>query len=267
MQFGCCTSIKHYCAVKEAGYGYMEISGDELTKISQEEFTGFLELYSEWRFPCYAINDFASAPLALVGDGWNENSWKRYMKKLLQRASALDVKMIAIGAPACRQLPESYPRNRANQQFVSFLHMAGALAESYDIQILIEPLHEGVCQYVNYVEDAVELAEEVNRCNVAVVLDFFHAWKMHEAIEKLEKAMPYVKHLHISSITPEGTRCYLNKTNLECLEDVYRFVVQSNYQGNMSIEIPAEAFDAKKAKINLELFKEMQSPIYRSPNL
>lgn len=233
---GCCGNTESYSQIANMGYDYIELSARQIMTLSETEFQDFLQKYRKTGFPCRCFNDFCSINLPIIGPNCNLSAIKQYADCLCLRGHALGIQSIGIGAPAARVLPGSYPAERADQEMESFLRCVAGAASKYGIMILVEAVHKYLCNYMNQTEDALAMVKRVNLPNVAMVLDYYHAFVMGEDIHQFSDVMPYVRHLHISTDLQGHYRGFLTAEDTVKLTQLLREAVANGYQGAISVE-------------------------------
>ena len=255
MLFGCCTPIKYYSEIKKLGYDYIELSCRELTSLSDDAFHAFLAVYHDTALPCLALNDFCGPPFALAGPDYDLPALQDYLTILFRRASALGVRSIGIGAPASRRLPEHYPLELAESQFCQFLSIASEMAAGYQTEILLEALHAGVCNYINHTKSAVRIIQKMQKNNLFLLLDYYHAFNMQESLDVFSSAMPFVHHLHISSLSLSGSRGFLTTDDYPLLLKYLKHAKDTGYNRTFSIEPSPSLIRSDQAAETLTMFR------------
>lgn len=242
---GCCGTINEYQAILDMGYDYVELSGRQIMELSDRQFESFINSYRPGRLPCRGFNDYCSGAYPIVGPGCGGASGIEYAQKLLLRGHALGIKTIGIGAPAARRLPEGYKRSLADWEMARFLKTTCQIAAEYHITILLEAVHRHMCSYLNYTREAVSLVSSLRISNLAIVLDYYHAMVMGENLQELQYAMPYVRHLHISTDLDAHKRGYIHAQDVPLLSGLLKDAIAWGYSGGISVE-------ADLAKLTLE---------------
>jgi len=221
MLIGCCGTTKTYSLIREMGYDYAELSGRELMSISEEDFRKFLARYRSEAFPCRGFNDFCSGALPIVGPDCAPNALKAYTRELCRRGGQLGIRTIGIGAPAARKLPPDYPRKQADIQMADFLETASALARENGITILLEAVHQFLCDYLTRTGEAWQMVRELQLPNLALVLDYYHAMVMGEDLHGFAQIMPSVRHLHFSTDLRGHARGYPEEGDVPLLRQLF----------------------------------------------
>ena len=101
--------------------------------------------------------------------------------------------------------PEQRPA--AERTFIRNLARAADAARERDVTLLIEPLNPRDCPgyFLTRVEQAADIVEKVERPNVRVQLDFYHAQIVGgDLISRLERYFPVVGHVQIAGVPSRG---------------------------------------------------------------
>lgn len=244
---GCCGSTASYGKIAEMDYDYIELSARQLMTLSDEEFRSFLTLYRNTGFPCRGFNDFCGPELPLVGPESSLNALTRYTEQVCMRGQALGIRTVGIGAPQARRLPEGYPAERADAEMAAFLRAASPIAARYGIVLLVEAVHQYLCNYMTRTEDALKMVRSLQLPNVLMVLDYYHAQVMGEDLHALAGVMPFVRHLHISTNLEHHVRGFLRQEDLALTCALLEEAVRSGYRGGISVEAAADFLEADGA--------------------
>lgn len=258
MQIGLCTKLDNIEKVKEIGYDYIELSGNEIMSLSDRMFLEFAKRKNNLDFPVQGFNAFCDAKTPIVGEGFSEKKVKEYAAKICERGASLGIRFLDVGAPMARILPENYSRDRADTQCKKFLEVTAKEAEQYGIEVLFEALHNQCCNYVNYTVEALEIVKAINIENLKINLDFYHMQIMNETLDNLSEFMPYVRHLHYNHISPGNLdREFIIPEDKPILYQIKDAVTACGYDGTFSVE-PDPVLDfEKRAIISYNVMKEV----------
>ena len=96
----------------------------------------------------------------------NTDEFITHFKKIIQMAKTLGAIRLVFGSPKNRYLPESIDINDAHIIFTNVMNQLALYAEQYDIIICLEPnAKEYNCNYINNIEEAIQMINKVNhRC-------------------------------------------------------------------------------------------------------
>lgn len=237
MKIGLCTPTKNIEKVKEIGYDYIEVAGNEIAAMTDEEFEAFAKKRDALNYPVAGFNAYCNEKTPIVGDNFTEEKARVYAEKMCKRGARLGIKNIGVGAPMARKLPAGYDMDKAYNQCKRFLEITADEAAKYGINVLFEALHDKCCDFANHTADGIKLVKDINKDNLRIVLDFYHMEVMGEDITDIKDVMPYVRHLHYNH-TPEGSldREYIIPEDEENLIKIKKAVEECGYDGTFSIE-------------------------------
>ncbi|MBR5467896.1 MAG: hypothetical protein IKU80_01560, partial [Firmicutes bacterium] len=116
MKIGLCTPTRNIEKVKDMGYDYIEVAGNEIAAMSDEEFDAFVAKKEELDFPVAGFNSYCNQNTPIVGDNFSEDAARAYAQKMTARGAKLGIKNIGVGAPMARKLQEGYDMDKAFEQ-------------------------------------------------------------------------------------------------------------------------------------------------------
>lgn len=260
MKFGCCIKkIEDIIAVQQAGYDFFEFSGTAIAKMEESDFLRMLSLVKELDFPCIGFNSYCDGTPAIVGPAFDPAAITAYAKTLCARGHRLGIRSIGIGAPAARRLPPRYPHSLAQEQCMDFLKRTAAEAKKYDISILFEAVHEKLCDFAVSTAEAAEITRQLALPNIGMVLDFYHMHVMGEPIENGQAALPYLRHVHISTCGSHLERGYPDLPLYQEYQTILTWLKKHQYKESISIE--ADAFLPEAAAAAVKMLREIDLSI------
>ncbi|MGE4213990.1 MAG: sugar phosphate isomerase/epimerase family protein [Anaerotignaceae bacterium] len=255
MKIGTCIPSKYYEKAAEAGYDYVEFAGVEVYGMTQEEFNSIVELKNRVKLPIRGFNAYCNESVPIVGDSFSEKKVEEYAQILCERGEQLGITSVGIGAPKARKLPQGYDLAKADLQAKTFLKITSEIAKSHGQIVLYEAIHKHMCDYCNYTKDTVAMVKDLNDENIKMVLDFYHMDVMGEELTKIDFAMPYVKHLHVSHTGENYARDYITQKDLNWIKDVLTATKEYGYDETISIEADIKNFD-EEAVLGLNVIKQ-----------
>lgn len=90
------------------------------------------------------------------------------------------------------------------QAAVDGLRAAGQLARTAGVMLGVEPLNSKVDHpryFLDSLDDALPLIDEVAHPSVRLVLDMYHMWLMHDDLpRRLSRTLPYAIHVHVADV-------------------------------------------------------------------
>lgn len=254
MKFGCCAPIRLYDEVVKAGYDYIDVNGADLYELTDEEFEEAVKKVSEGSIPCLAISGYAKTEPKMAGEGFDPKAVKAYAEKLMLRAARLGVKTIGIGSPGIRKLPEDYDRHTAWQQGKEFLEITADAASEYGMTVLLESLHDHLCNFINTPDEALDMVEEINRPEVKLVLDFYNIKPMMKDMLDIDKYMKQTIHTHTSGMGENYSRPQLTEKDYDELKAIFTKLRLLGYDTSISNESDVSKLETEGARA-LEIMK------------
>ena len=128
----------------------------------------------------------------------------RDIENLLKIASEIGaVGLIVVPIFGSPQLPDLTPlftvRELEEKLLIKLLKILAKTAEDCKAYILLEPLNRYETHFMNRLEQAIKICDEVGSEYVKMMADFFHM-NIEEAniAESLKQALPYLRHIHLA---------------------------------------------------------------------
>lgn len=233
MKIGCCVKdVNEAKIAQEAGYDFVECTVVSL--LPEEDETSFQEImdnYQKLSIPVEVCNVFLPGDLKVVGEFVDHNRIKRYVASALKRVKKIGVDTIVFGSGNARNIPEGFPRDKAEKQIVEFLQIVAEYAEKFGLTIVIEPLNRNESNIINSVSEGVSFARKVNNRFIQVLADFYHMDEEKEPLTEIIKYRAYLKHIHVADTSRHqpGTGYYPYSDFSQCIK-------QAGYNGRVSIE-------------------------------
>jgi sugar phosphate isomerase/epimerase len=138
-------------------------------------------------------NSFLRDPsLVCVGPNADHPRVLGYAKTAFLRLQSLGGEYIVFGSNSARRIPEGWSKAQADGQFVELLKAMAPLAKQHGIMIGVEMQRSQECNYLNFIEEVVNVVAPVNHPNIRVLADLYHMRVMGDTPEKLAVAMPWV---------------------------------------------------------------------------
>ena len=233
-KFGVCTSLKRSPLLKSIGYDYQEASvmRDLMPGKSDEEFESKKAAFNSCVLPVLACNGFLPGDLKVVGPDARHDTILMYAETAFRRAKSVGVQIIVFGSSTSRLIPPGFDRDIAYKQFVTLLKALAPMAAINGVAIAIENLQITETNFINTVEEAIQVAKSVNHPNVGVCADFFHMLRQGESPEMLLSAGNLLLHCHLAekqNRTAPGVAGQDFRPFFEVLH-------KAGYQGGISIE-------------------------------
>ncbi len=250
MQVGCALlSEEDISLAKEIGYDYIELMGKYLVSLSDMEYGKLVQKLDNYQILCQGINAYCPKEIVIAGPGFDIENAYQYAKKCAKRAKEAGAKCIGIGSPNSRNLPEGFPREIALLQLSEFLKVTAEEFGKFNITVCLEALAPCYCNFINTVQEAVNVVKKINWENIRVVLDFYNMEHIGEADEDLADYIPYIAHTHISDDDGAPNRRYFLKEEKAMIHQKrISKLYNLEYKGAISVEVDLPVHKAMAQK-------------------
>lgn len=170
----------------------------------------------------------------------------RFTKKLCEAATLLDCHILCWGSGMARRIPQGIPYEIGRKWNIELLRKSAKFAEEYGVILAIEPLPKEHDNFINTLEDAKKIMDEIGSEFVKLLADIHHM-HMEEPIPIPNAIARYGKdivHVHYwdnnQGIPGSGQIDWLSVTQA---------LVDMGYRGYISIEsiVEDERRDMEKA--------------------
>ena len=212
--------------VKAAGFDAFEVHAQYAHDFSDGELAALREV----GIPVAGAICFIPARLGIYGFG---EELETYVAMELEHLAVLGVKVVAFGSGGARQRPEGVSEEEHKAELCRFLRMCSTHAARHGITIAIEPLNRNECNVINTVEEAYNLACEVNLPNIRILADVYHMYRNGEDLSILGRAGEMLVHVHVAD---PNTRMFPGDTDCPYLCDFFATLCEIGYDGCVTIE-------------------------------
>lgn len=233
VEIGVCGSIDDFEKAEQFGFDYYEPGVAAIAALSDPAFADFARRVSKSRIKCECFNSLIRT-LVVVGPKVDRDALTAYLNSALDRCRALGGTIVVWGSAGSRNVPEGFSRDRAWQQIVAFLRMAGPLAQARNITIAIEPLRKQESNILNTGAEAFRLVREVEHPNVKMIIDYYHLAQEREDPQILETARDAIVHLHFAN--PSGRVWPKDPAEDAGYAPFFAEVKKIGFRGGLSIE-------------------------------
>jgi sugar phosphate isomerase/epimerase len=183
--------------------------------------------------PILACNGFIRpAELRCVGPNANHESILKWSDVAFRRLKQAKGKFIVFGSAGARQVPDGWPKDKANEQFVALLKQLGPLAEAQGLVVAVEQLRAEECNYINHLSEGAALIRAAGHPNVRMLADLYHMACGGDTPADLKAAMDVVVHVEIA----EKAGRTVPGVSGDDFRPYFRVLKESNYRGAVSIE-------------------------------
>jgi sugar phosphate isomerase/epimerase len=192
---GITASIDRAAQLKALGAEFIVESVAEflLPFASDAEFAANLAKAKAAPLRVRGCNSFLRDPsLVCVGPKADHPRVLGYAETAFARLRQLGGEYIVFGSNSARRIPDGWSKTQADEQFIALLKAMGPLALQHGITVGVEMQQSKECNYLNFIEEVVNVVEPVNHPNIRVLADLFHMRVMGDTPKQLAAAMPWV---------------------------------------------------------------------------
>lgn len=234
MRFGVCTKLDNLPLVAAAGYDYYEGNLNQLAAMSEEEFETARTALQASGLTMETTAIFFNSKDRLTGENVDFDAIAAYADKALKRAAALGVKVSVLGSGGARKIPEGFPREKAEDQFIRVIRICGDAAQKYGIKIALEPLNHNETNLMNTLAEGLAICEKANHPVVGMLADFYHMYMVSDDLATLQGIGDRLFHVHIAR--PNEDRAAPTMADEAVLRQWAAALKQYGYNGRMSLE-------------------------------
>lgn len=183
--------------------------------------------------PILACNGFIRpAHLHCTGPEANHDLIVTWAETTFRRLKKAGGKFIVFGSGGSRQLPDGWPKEKADEQFIALLKLLGPLAEAHGVIVTVEQLRSQECNYINHIDHGATLIRATGHPNIRLLADLYHMATMGDTPADLKSAMDVVAHIEIA----EKTHRTVPGVEGDDFRPYFRVLKEAGYQGAISIE-------------------------------
>ena len=245
MKLGVCGDISRWECIKNNGFDYAEAKFSSLASISDDEFEKWLSFADKLGISVEAYNGFFSGSFCIYGEK-NEDKTvspdfqgklveiKEYAEKAFSRAQKLGGKIAVLGSSGARNLPKNLSKEEAESHFVNVLRVCGDAAQKYQMKIALEPLRYAETNFINTVEEGLEICKKADHPAVGLLVDFFHFYANGEDISSVIRAKDHIVHTHMARPNPD--RKYTTVEDKEACKVWAKTLYDIGYNERISLE-------------------------------
>ncbi len=234
MKIGCCAAVKDSGLLAKAGFDFCEenIQGLLMAEAPEEQFAPNLAAVRKAPLPVRAANCFLPGALKCTGPEIDLPRLMRYAETALRRAREAGIRHFVFGSGGARQVPEGFPREQALAQMIDYCRRIAPLAEQHGVVVVIEPLNQGECNFINSLAEGAKVVAAVRHPHVRLLADFFHMARDGESADEVVRYGDEIAHVHLAE--NEGRRA--PGTAGEDLGPYLRALKEIDYRGALSFE-------------------------------
>ena len=232
MLIGCVTPFENAAQVAQAGFDYIECPVGALKPGEPDSaFAAVREALRASPLPTPAFNLFIPAELKIVGPAVDDARLRGYAKTAVERVASVGGRVIVFGSGPARTIPDGFPREQAEEQFIAFSRFVGEVAQRAGVVIGFESIARGgTVNFIHTFEEAARIAERVAHPAVRAMADLGQMAPEKEPWSHLSAHGP-IAHVHLTD-TDKKVPGFGSLPWKEAFAELRR----AGYDGPMSIE-------------------------------
>ena len=150
-------------------------------------------------------------------------------------------------------IPENEERKKIEERFFSVIGECADFTAKYETNLLLEPVNRYETNFINSVEEAIEIVDKINRKNVKLMPDVYHM-NIEDAsiIDSLRKAKHRVAYVHFA----DSNRQAPGQGHIDFQE--IAFVLKNiDYEGYITAEILPVPNSETAARLAIEFYQSL----------
>lgn len=241
MRFGCCMFLKSWgddlCGTlqkyKDAGVEYIELPVTELVGLEESTFSELCRQFESTPVRCEGVNVLFPGTLRLIGEEVDKGAVRAHLDRAFDRIARLGTEIVVFGSGKAKEIPEGFPRERAEAQLLELLHTLGGYAERYQSTVVVESLNTRECNFVTSIAEAYGFVRQVGHPRVKMLVDYYHMTTNGEDESILDTLGTDLFHMHFAD--PDG-RTFPVPEKRERYREFFRHIKRIGYDGRLSME-------------------------------
>jgi sugar phosphate isomerase/epimerase len=172
--------------------------------------------------------------LLFTSTDWNvRRRTGEYLAELAKSCGELDGKLLVLGSPGARKIPDGVTREQAEDYFIDAVRWAFGALEANDVQLLLEPLGPVETDFMNTADEGETIRRRLGHPNVALHLDVKAMSTEPTSIpDIIRKHASQMKHFHANDPNKRGPGMGEVK-----FEPIFQALKDVDYQGWVSVEV------------------------------
>ena len=237
MRFSYVSPLDAADAVTRAGADYLDVpmQGVLHGETPDEAWSGPAK--ASLPLPLEAGAGMLPAHLCVVGPERDEAALKQYVQRLAQRGAQLGMHVLVFGSGPARHCGDATDRQRAWEQIIAFVRMAGDVLGEHGIALAVEHLTREETDMINGLDELAALLDEADHPNVGALIDAYHLALEDQPIDRVAELGERIRHVHVAE---RAGRWQPGASGLEGepfdFARFFRALHAAGYDGRVSIE-------------------------------
>lgn len=235
MKIGGFGHIKNYLQISESGFDFAELDIPEITALSAPELKR-LQQKVESGVPIPIASRLLpfSEPL-FFKIGYEPESLRAYLEDACSKTAQIGVHAVILGNGKARSMLSEDDCKREDI-FLDTLGLMAEITAKNGQELILEPLGPRYSNYINTVEQAVQIIKKVGANNLFTMADLRHMVGANDPFSNIECYLPYIHHLHIDYPLSYPERLYPSVEDDYDYSDYLRAIMKARYDGTITVE-------------------------------
>lgn len=193
--------------MSEYGFDYIEAGVTSIAAASDEVFEKVCRFIVENGVSVPVCNLMFPGDLRLTGEDVDTCAVTAYLRHVFPRLKQIGTNKLVLGSGRSRRLPDGYDCGRGYEEFSALVRdVMVPECQTYSIRIMIEPLRNSSCNFINTLADGMRVVDAVNSPYVKLIADTIHMLSSREPATEISRYAADILHIHVSdydSVLPE----------------------------------------------------------------
>ena len=232
--YGITAPIARAAELKAAGADYLveHVADALMPDAGEAEFERHHDEVRAAALPVLGCNVFLRPGLRCTGPDAAHPRVLAYAETAFRRLARLGGRFIGLGSSASRQIPDDWPKAKADEQYIALLRAMGPLAARHGITVSVEAQRTVEVNYLNRVAEIVAIIRAVDHPNIRVLADCYHMAVMADPPADVAAARGLVGLVEIA----EKTNRTVPGVAGDDFRPYFRALRQAGYRGPITIE-------------------------------
>ncbi len=218
-----------------AGADYFEMN---VGSVMGDDFDDLARALAPLTLKPEAFNSFIPTQHRITGPDVDLPSLLEYCRKSLGRCAQLGGQIVVLGSSGARKIPQGFPYERAENQFIEFGQALGPIARDAGVTITVEPLNHREDNFILDMKQGMHMVDAIYHPNVQLLADLYHITEDNEDLKNVGDSGTRLRHTHVADLgrVPPG----FAKNGEAEFREFYRqcrragHVARTSYEGSFS---------------------------------
>ena len=234
MKIGCCSDdIDDHLRIEQSGFDYIELPVSYLCAEQPiEEYEEIRDNILSWEIKPEVWYDFVPENISVTGEEVDIYRLEKLTRTVCERMEELGGEVLVFYT---KPVPDGFSPERAFEQTIEFLSLAGKISGAYGITIAVEPISSA---QIDTISEGLRIIRAVNNPFVKLLADTFHMNSKSQMIVDIANGGEDIVHVHLNSLTPIA--------NEDICRKLFKKLYDVGYDNRISLHsIPADIDIAK----------------------